>query len=226
MDGIVTGLDLYHALFGDDDSTYDYHADAAEEDSASNHRAFLAALVQMTQEVSAASLAGARLIAQSMAGASTTHSNTAGPVDTAGSNEPLGSSRFVLFQFCRNDKTTWVSSVDSTETLRMLKGRCCNVPSSEVFRVTAEELDALVNTKTKVMMVTIGSGDTWTESYESCKSLTVAQIWNGLGTKERRPMPIPLKFTIVDIPQKSPGTHVVYESDSGEGAWLCMSDSW
>jgi hypothetical protein len=51
INGIVTGRDLYHALFGDDDSTDDYDS---EEDSASSHRALLAALVQMAQEISAA----------------------------------------------------------------------------------------------------------------------------------------------------------------------------
>jgi hypothetical protein len=64
----------------------------------------------------------------------------------------------VLFAFCRDDKTTRVGTVDTTETLRTLKGRCCRELDDVVFRVSAEDLDALVMTKTKIMMVTIGLG--------------------------------------------------------------------
>jgi hypothetical protein len=121
-----------------------------------------------------------------------------------------------VFEFSRDDKKTCVSTADTTETLRKLKGRCCKVLVSEVFLLGAKDHDALVKTKTKVMQVTIGPGDVWTESYENCKNFTVAQILNGLGSEERRQMPIQLKFTMVDIAQKS-ATEILYDSDSGEG---------
>ena len=127
---------------------------------------------------------------------------------------PVQVPSFIVFEFCRDDKKTCVSTADPTETLQKLKGRCCKELDDEVFRLGTEDHDALVTTKTKVMKVAIGPGDVWTQSYESCKGFTVEQIVQGLGTEERRQMPIQLKFTMVNIGQTSETT-AVYDSDTG-----------
>jgi hypothetical protein len=125
-------------------------------------------------------------------------------------------SSLTVFEFSRDDKKTFVSTADMTETLRKLKERCCREPDDKVFRLSTVDLDALVGkSKRKFMKVNIGPGVLWKQSYESCKGLTVAQIMKGLGTEERRQLPIQLKFTIVDIEQMK-STEGVYYSDSGE----------
>ena len=109
------------------------------------------------------------------------------------------------FEFSRDDKKTVVSANSKTETLRSLKGRCCNALSSEVFLLRSEDHAALVTTKTKVLQVTIGPGNYWVQSYNDCKDLTVAEILFTLTKEGGSPPdnPIQLKFTLVDIAQPS-----------------------